>query len=89
MCWGFFCVNENVEVDSGNTQIMRCTLCYQNLAIGINLETQMKKGLVFYYKKNGMKILLKYVDAKYILITMRFVKEVNSVLEITKKKIIK
>jgi hypothetical protein len=54
---GFFYVNDNVEVDFGNTHIMHCIFCYQNLVIGINLRTQMKKGLVSYCKTNGMKIL--------------------------------
>ncbi len=85
----FFFVNDNVKVDFGNIQIMRCTLCYQNLVIGINLITQMRIGLIFYYKTSGMNVFLKHMHAKYILITKRFVEEVNNVLEITKKTIIK
>ncbi len=38
---GFFCVNDNVQVDFENTQIVHCIFCYQNLVIGINLR--MKK----------------------------------------------
>jgi hypothetical protein len=36
LCWSFYCVNDNVEVDLVNTQIMHCILCYQNSIIGIN-----------------------------------------------------
>lgn len=38
--------------DLENIQMMHCMLCYQNLVIRINPRTQMRKGLIFYYKKN-------------------------------------
>ncbi len=46
-------MNDN-EVDLENTQIMCWILCYQNPVIGINLKTQANKGLIFYYKTNGV-----------------------------------
>jgi hypothetical protein len=50
----FYYVNNNAEVDLVNTQVMRCILYYQNLVIRINTKTQAKKGLIFYYKTNGI-----------------------------------
>jgi hypothetical protein len=44
----FYCVNENVKFDLVNTQIMRCILCYQNLIIGVNPITQVRKRLIYY-----------------------------------------
>ncbi len=43
LCWGVFCINDNVEVDLENTQMMRCILCYHNLVIIINPRTQVRK----------------------------------------------
>jgi hypothetical protein len=28
LCWIFYCVNDNVEIDLEDTQIMRCIICY-------------------------------------------------------------
>jgi hypothetical protein len=55
--WIFYCVNKNVEIDLVNTQIMCCILCYQNPTIGINPRIQVRKGLIFYYKTNGITSL--------------------------------
>jgi hypothetical protein len=57
LCWIFYCVNENGEVDLVNTQIMCCILCYQNLVIEINPIIQARKGLISYYKTNGITFL--------------------------------
>jgi hypothetical protein len=54
LCWSFYCVNDNVEVNLVNIQTMCCILCYQNQAIGINPRTQERKGLIPYYKTNGI-----------------------------------
>ncbi len=85
LCWIFFHVNNNVEVDSVNTQIMHCILCYQNSAIGINLGTQVRKTLIFYYKTNGITSFKKHVDANHSFITQMF-EEVNILLKSTEEK---
>jgi hypothetical protein len=48
LCWTFYYVKDNVEVDLINTQIMHCILSYQNLVIGINPRTQARKRLISY-----------------------------------------
>jgi hypothetical protein len=53
-CWNFYYVNDDAKIDLENTQIMHCILCYQKHVIRINLKTQTRKGLIFYYKTNGI-----------------------------------
>jgi hypothetical protein len=57
LCWSFYCVNDNVEVNLVNTKIIHCILCYQNLVIGINPRTQVKKELISHNKTNGITYL--------------------------------
>ncbi len=59
LCWSFYCVNDNAEIDLENTQIMHYILCYYEPIIGINSKTQARKGLISYYKTNGMTSLKK------------------------------
>jgi hypothetical protein len=47
---------------------MCCILCYQNLVIGINPRTQVRKGLISYYKTNGIIYLKKHVDVNHFFI---------------------
>jgi hypothetical protein len=28
LCWSFYCVDDNIEIDLENTQIMCCIFCY-------------------------------------------------------------
>ncbi len=60
---------------------MHCILCYQKPVIGINSRTQAKKGLISYYKKNGITSLKKHVDVEHIVIAKLFEEEVNSLLK--------
>jgi hypothetical protein len=64
---------------------MRCILCYQKPIIRINSRTQARKGLIFYYKKNGITSLKKHVDAEYTIIANMF-EEVNSLLKGRKER---
>ncbi len=52
LCWGFYCVNDNGEIDHENAQIMCCVVCHKNPIIATNPRTQARKGLNFYYKMN-------------------------------------
>ncbi len=61
-------MNDNVEVDLENTLIMHCIHCYQNLKIGINPKTRMRKRSISYYKTNGITYLKKHVDANLLLL---------------------
>jgi hypothetical protein len=41
---------------------MHCVLCYQNPVIGINPRIQVRKGLIFYYKTNGITSPMEEVN---------------------------
>ncbi len=55
-------------------------LYYQNLVIEINPRTQMRKGLISYYKTNGIIFLKKYVDADHSFIAQMFEEKMNILL---------
>jgi hypothetical protein len=48
------CVNDNTNVDLEIPQIMRCILCFDSLVNATNPRTQSRKGLISYYKINGI-----------------------------------
>jgi len=57
---------------------MCCILCYQKFITRINSKTQTRKGLISYYKTNGITSLKKHVDVKHIVIIKMFEEEVKS-----------
>jgi hypothetical protein len=57
LCWGLYCVNDNVIVDIENAQIVCCILCHKNLVTATNPRTQARKGLISYYKTNRITSL--------------------------------
>jgi hypothetical protein len=59
---------------------MRCILCFQKLIIGINPRTQARKGLVSYYKTNGIISFKKHVAVDHYFIAQMFEKKVNNLL---------
>jgi hypothetical protein len=65
---------------------MHCIFCYQKPVIGIYLRTQTRKGLISYYKTNGITSLKKHVDAKHTIIAKMFEEEVIFLLKGRKKK---
>ncbi len=48
------CVNDNTNVDLENPQIMRCIFYFDSLINATNPRTQSRKGLISYYKTNGI-----------------------------------
>jgi hypothetical protein len=42
---------------------MHCVLCHQNPIIGINPRIQLRKGLISYYKTNGITSLMEEVNS--------------------------
>ncbi len=43
LCWGCYCVNNNVVIDFENAQIMHCILCHKKSIIITNPKTQERK----------------------------------------------
>jgi len=52
LCWDFYCVNDNQDIDVEHAQIMYCIFCYNDLFNAFNKKTQARKGLLSYYKTN-------------------------------------
>ncbi len=43
LCWFYYCVNDNENVDLENPQIMCCIFCHDNLVNATNTRTQFRK----------------------------------------------
>ncbi len=54
LCWNLYSINDNAKVNLVHTQTMRYILCYQYPVIGINPKIQARKGVISYYKTNGI-----------------------------------
>jgi hypothetical protein len=78
------CVNDNTNVDLENPPIIRCILCFDSLVNATDPRTQFRKGLISYYKTNGITFSKKHVDVDHGQIAKIF-EEVNSLL-IRKRK---
>jgi len=77
ICWAFYVVNDNKPMDAKIPQVMRFHLCY-NTHVLYNPRTKTRKGLVSYYKTNGILTLKMHVDAKHSLLAKKLDEEVNS-----------
>ncbi len=74
-------INDNKLVDGKILQVMRYHLCSKTLVL-YNLRTKLRKGLISYYKTNGILTLKKHADAKHILLAKELDKEVNNSVKI-------
>jgi hypothetical protein len=43
LCWGFYCVNDEKEVEITSHQVMKCILCYDNVINIPNPRTKERK----------------------------------------------
>jgi hypothetical protein len=59
------------------TLISCITLCCSEPILSLNPRKQLKKGLISYYKTNGITYLKKHVDRVHSIIFRFFEKEVN------------
>jgi hypothetical protein len=78
--WAFLCVNDESPIDVKVPHVMCCILCYSRLVGHVILEQKkkLKKGLVSYFKSNGIITLTNYVDANHGLIVKNFEEEMNN-----------
>ncbi len=72
ICWSSYCVNCGSKVDVNVLQLMFFMVCYNSLMSFLYQRTRLKKGLVFYFKSNGIIVLKKHVDANHGLIVKTF-----------------
>ncbi len=77
ICWAFYVVNDNKPMDGKFPHIMRYHLCYKTPML-YNPRTKLKKGLISYYKTNGISTLKKHVDVKHHLLANKLDEEMNS-----------
>ncbi len=59
LCWAFYYVNNNKEVDLIVLQIMHCIFWYNNPILNLNSKNQGKKGLIIYNITNGLITFFK------------------------------
>ncbi len=72
-------INDNKIVDGKIPQVMKYHLCSKTLML-YNLRTKLRKGLILYYKTNGILTLKKHADAKHNLLTKKLGEEVNNLM---------
>jgi hypothetical protein len=54
LCWAFYCVNDNKEVNVIVFPAIRCILCHNNPILNVNPITQARKRLIIYNRTNGI-----------------------------------
>jgi hypothetical protein len=78
---GFFCVNDNEDVDMKCPQTMKCITCYNSQVLIHNLKIQTRKHLIIYNTINGITTLKKHVNANHFIIAKMFDEEINNQLK--------
>ncbi len=56
LCWTFYCVNDNKEVNVIIFQTMCCIFCHNNPILNVNPKIQARKGLIIYNGTNDICI---------------------------------
>jgi len=62
LCWAFYCVNDNIEVNVTTFQTMHCIFCHNNPILNLNKVNQARKGLIIYNTIIGITTLKKHVN---------------------------
>jgi hypothetical protein len=57
---------------------MHCLLCHSQPIVSTNSRKQLKKGLITYYKTNGITCLQKHLDVNHLAIYKRFQEKINN-----------
>jgi hypothetical protein len=66
LCWAFYCVNDNKEVNTIALQTMWCILCHNNPILNVNPKTQSRKGLIIYNSSNDISTLRKQINSYHL-----------------------
>jgi hypothetical protein len=77
LCWEFYCVNDNKEVNVRTLQIMHCIVCHKNPILNVNLKIQARKRLITYNTTNDIATLRKHVNSHHFNIFVKFEEKVN------------
>jgi hypothetical protein len=89
LCWAFYYVNDNKEIDFIVVQVMRCFLCYNSPILNLNPKIQARKGLIIYNKINGITTLRKHVNSNHSNIFFKIEEEMNNPLREDEKQPLK
>jgi hypothetical protein len=54
LCWAFYYVNDNKEVDLKAPQIKCRIICYNSPILDLNPTTKTERRLIIYYTTNGI-----------------------------------
>jgi hypothetical protein len=87
LCWVFFGVNDNKDVNVKCPQTMRCILCYSSPILFCNFKTQARKHLILNDITNGITSLKKHVNVDHSIKAKMFEEEMNSPLRGKEDKI--
>ncbi len=79
LCWSIFCINDNKLVNLEQQQgVLRCLLC-DNAHVNVSNPRKLAgKGLMSYYKTNGIMSPKNHVDVDHYLISKKIEKEVQN-----------
>jgi hypothetical protein len=65
LCWAFYCVNDNKEVNLISPQTMQCIIYHNNPILNLNPKPQARKGLIIYNTITNITTLRKHVNSYY------------------------
>jgi hypothetical protein len=86
LCWAFYCVNDNKEVNVTTPQTMHCIFCHNNLILIVNPKMQTRKGLITYNITNGITALRKHINSNHPNIFLKFEEKINCPLKENEKQ---
>jgi hypothetical protein len=86
LCWAFYYVNDNKEVNVTTLQTMHCILCHNNLILNLNKINQTRKGLIIYNTIIGITALKRHVNLDHSNVLNFFEEEMNCPLREKEKQ---
>jgi hypothetical protein len=78
----FFKVNNNQPMDLSQKRIMRCIICYNDVAPLeiLTLHIRLKKNYITYHKFNGITIMKKHVNFDHSTLLKRLLEDASIAL---------
>ncbi len=65
LCWAFYYVNDNKEVDLTTLQVMCFIFCHNSSILNLNPKTQVKRKLIMYNTINVIITLRKHLNSDH------------------------
>jgi hypothetical protein len=89
LCWAFYCVDDNKEVDLITLEIMHFIFCHNNLIFNLNPKTQAKKWFIIDNTTNSIIALKRHDNLDHYNLFFNFGKEINCPLKEYEKQLSK